>query len=564
MGIAALTRSRVTTVVILILLANVVIGAAVPSPFLSSVRDWADGLRGPDQPAQLQLEDGPAPSVDSQHCAHEAYAVLVTQHSTGSNSQKNFEGGASGTSTDKNGTTSVVRSQLRLVLVLVRSLRRVERCRRAVVLLLGTMVRLPAPMRGELSRLGVRIATVPPLVLGVALFDKLHAWRLAPRFERVAMLDADMMVLQPLDDLFARPEELLIARHPGGGMEQAQCGVPKERWGIGGFFVLRPSLRTFSALSAFAVGPLRKVPLHKTYGEQLLLPCYFGINASYTMEPRWMWHPSAEVSYKVRQCAGGMPPSPPPPTTTTTAMHDQRRAQRLADVGMDVGKGMDVGHAAVGMSTRRPISLEHEALMLAAANDSARIRSLSPYLQYCLKNIRSEHSSSVYKTCLRPPASRCLPQTAERMLYMCQPAPPTSQEHCDFGSVAGRVHTWHFKGDAKPWREAGDDAGCHTMASRGYLRLEGLEGLEGLKHSRRLASDDALLWRHTSASHHAAHANAGQTNAGQANAAHANAGQANAGQANAGQANAGQANASHHAGWACVSRLTRRRVLWAT
>ena len=159
--------------------------------------------------------------------------MLITQHSTAgskavSHRQKNFDdkGGARSGLASAMKVTGVVRSQLRLLVVLARSLRRAERCRRAIVILLGDMVTLPADARAELSQLGIRIATVPPLLLGTACFEKLHAWRLP--FKRVAMLDADVVVLQPLDDLFTRAEEFLIARHPGGGLGQAQCGLPKE------------------------------------------------------------------------------------------------------------------------------------------------------------------------------------------------------------------------------------------------------------------------------------------------------------------------------------------------
>jgi hypothetical protein len=106
------------------------------------------------------------------------------------------------------------------------------------------------------------------------------------------------------------------------------------------------------------------------------------------------------------------------------------------------------------------------------------------------------------------------------MLDLCYGHPNlTSEEDCGFG--AGQVHAWHFKGFAKPWREAFDTGECHRLAMRGYLRLEGLNGDASLEHSRRLASDDALLWRRPDAGHHGPALDA------------------------------------------CVSRLTGRRVLWA-
>jgi len=477
----------------------------------ASVRSWADSLRGTGRPAPLRLLDDagrPATKAFDSRCAGEAYAVLITQHSTGSkavsHTQKNFDdkGGASGLASAMK-VTGVVRSQLRLLVVLARSLRRVERCRRAIVILLGEMVTLPADVRVELSQLGIRIAAVPPLLLGTACLDKLHAWRLP--FERVAMLDADVVVLQPLDDLFSRPEEFLIARHNGGGLEQAQCGLPKERWGIGAFFVLRPNLTAFSALSAFANGPMLNLPALETYSEQILLPCYFA-STSHTMHPRWLWETGPGVSYKAQHCAG-MPPlaTPPPPP----GAHEERTA------------GRRLAHApSLESPVQSGLSLEQAALLLAAGNVSAHIKRLSPYLQHCLNNIRNKRISSVYRTCLFSPASRCLPQTPERMLDLCYGHPNlTSEEDCGFG--AGHVHAWHFKGFAKPWREAYDTGECHRLAMRGYLRLEGLNGDASLEHSRRLASDDALQWRRPDAGHHGPALDA------------------------------------------CVSRLTGRRVLWA-
>ena len=278
--------------------------------------------------------------------------MLITQHSTAgskavSHRQKNFDdkGGARSGLASAMKVTGVVRSQLRLLVVLARSLRRAERCRRAIVILLGDMVTLPADARAELSQLGIRIATVPPLLLGTACFEKLHAWRLP--FTRVALLDADVVVLQPLDDLFTRPEEFLIARHPGGGLEQAQCGLPKERWGIGAFFVLQPNLTAFSALSAFATGPMLNLPALETFSEQILLPCYFA-SASHTMHPRWETGPG--VSYEAQHCTG-MPPlaTPPPPP----GAHEERTAGRRLAHASGVNGAIGAVSRACGAASGR-------------------------------------------------------------------------------------------------------------------------------------------------------------------------------------------------------------------
>lgn len=87
---------------------------------------------------------------------------------------------------------------------------------------------------------------VPPLLPGVPTSDKLHAWRLT-EYTQCVVFDLDVLVLQNIDDLFGRPEELTIAHHPSDHL-QSQCGVPLRARGVAAMFALRPKLATFNEL----------------------------------------------------------------------------------------------------------------------------------------------------------------------------------------------------------------------------------------------------------------------------------------------------------------------------
>ena len=135
--------------------------------------------------------------------------------------------------------------QVQLILVLLRSLRRVERryCREFIVLL-GTEVHVPLFERSVLESEGVRFHTVPPLLPGVPTADKLWIWSALRNYTQCLVLDSDVMVLKPIDDLFGRAEELTIAHHPYDHL-QAQCGIPLERRGVAAMFVMRPNAAIF-------------------------------------------------------------------------------------------------------------------------------------------------------------------------------------------------------------------------------------------------------------------------------------------------------------------------------
>ena len=163
--------------------------------------------------------------------------------------------------------------QVQLLLVLVRSLRRVESaCRRDFVLLLGSSVILTADQRGALEAEGVLFRSTPPTFLGVPTADKLDVWRLT-QYRRVVVFDADVMVLRPIDDLFHYPEELVIAHHPYDQL-QAQCDVAIASRAVAALFVVTPSLHTHEALLGYIRRRFR--PDQLTYSDQTGLACFFG------------------------------------------------------------------------------------------------------------------------------------------------------------------------------------------------------------------------------------------------------------------------------------------------
>ena len=77
--------------------------------------------------------------------------------------------------------------------------------------------------------------------------DKLHAWRLS-QYSRVVFVDADMMIMRPLDELFEQSSEFTAAHHESD-FAQSLCGVPIERRIIAAMFMLKPSAARFDALA---------------------------------------------------------------------------------------------------------------------------------------------------------------------------------------------------------------------------------------------------------------------------------------------------------------------------
>lgn len=215
--------------------------------------------------------------------------------------------------------------QVQMVLVLLRSIRRAERvCQRDFILMLGAHVQIPFDERGVLEREGVRFVTVRPLMPGVPTADKLWAWSVLSNYSQCLLMDADVMVLQPLDDIFGYPEDVTIAHHAYDNV-QAQCGIPLERRGIAAMFVMRPNQATFRAYVQYVRTRL-SAPQQRMYADQTGLMCFFGLNRTRTLPcsyladvanpllvpgPRkWKQNCNAMLSRHLRlQCIRGMPPS---------------------------------------------------------------------------------------------------------------------------------------------------------------------------------------------------------------------------------------------------------------
>ena len=171
--------------------------------------------------------------------------------------------------------------QLRLLLVLVRSLRRVERCRRDLVLLGAHPPSMSAMWRVRLHREGVVLWPTTPILLGNPSSDKLHAWRLT-QYNRILVLDTDVMVMRPLDDLFEQSADFVAAHHESD-FAQSTCGIAIERRMIGAMMVLKPSLARYEALTkALSTYAKTSPQFVKKYSEQHFLACELKDVASVT------------------------------------------------------------------------------------------------------------------------------------------------------------------------------------------------------------------------------------------------------------------------------------------
>lgn len=119
--------------------------------------------------------------------------------------------------------------QVLMLLILLRSLRHHEHvCRRPFVLLLGEHVVLPPADRHVLEAEGhFHTHVMSPVKLGVPPFDKLHAWNLSTvTYRRVLVVDADAMMLGPVEELFAptrTPPPLTMAHHGCAACAASLC-----------------------------------------------------------------------------------------------------------------------------------------------------------------------------------------------------------------------------------------------------------------------------------------------------------------------------------------------------
>jgi hypothetical protein len=233
-----------------------------------------------------------------------AYATVVSYHDhptgvcIGPASNRCLPSTAGTSALHKTRSTSVMGPQLQLATVLVRSVRRVERCRRDFVLLLGGEASrhiersesATRQLRSLQERGGVMTRVVAPIIRGVPSTDKLHAWLLT-NYSRILVLDSDTLVLRSLDYLFALPEPLVIAHH-ATDIVQLVCGIPTERRSMSSLFVMQPGDATYAALEKAVVRQNRFLLTH--YSEQILTACFFA-NVSRTL-------PST-VAYSFGSCA---------------------------------------------------------------------------------------------------------------------------------------------------------------------------------------------------------------------------------------------------------------------
>eukprot|EP00966_Prymnesium_polylepis_P058419 1352853-Prymnesium_polylepis.1 len=125
----------------------------------------------------------------------------------------------------------------------------------------------------------VRLLPTEALLPGVPSADKLAIFRLT-EYDRVIFVDADVLVLRPLNALFAAREDFAVAHHPYD-MVQAGCALPTRRRGVGALFAVRPSRSTFDALLRFTQSFSEHHLRH--YSEQTALSCFFA-NRSRTLD----------------------------------------------------------------------------------------------------------------------------------------------------------------------------------------------------------------------------------------------------------------------------------------
>ena len=207
-----------------------------------------------------------------------AYVTVMTAHNQ-TVGPSTYLGGKKG------GSVSARHSQqVQLVIVLARSLRSVETCRRDFIVLLGTQSPLSDHHRRLLLNEGLILVPTPPIIPGVPTADKLHAWRLT-NYTQCAILDVDQIALRPIDDAFGTFSELTIAHHPYDHL-QAQCGIGVAERGIAALMVIRPSLTTYNALMAYLLKRFRADQL--LYSDQTGLMCFFA-NRSETLPCHYVY-----------------------------------------------------------------------------------------------------------------------------------------------------------------------------------------------------------------------------------------------------------------------------------
>jgi hypothetical protein len=207
-----------------------------------------------------------------------AIGMLLTTH----------EGGTS-TEISRHGTwQGRMETQFKMMQVLIDSVRQSERqsamrCHRDMFLLTGHAVHQLLTVHGRrrsikkfvrmLNDSHTAMIPVPPIVEGLPAADKLFAWRLA-QYRQILLLDADVMVLRPLDDVFTStpPRGLTMAHHPYDVVQGKACGIPLAERGVGALVVLRPSDTQYEALVSLFRS---RFSSHKLRAEQTTLACYY-------------------------------------------------------------------------------------------------------------------------------------------------------------------------------------------------------------------------------------------------------------------------------------------------
>jgi hypothetical protein len=203
-----------------------------------------------------------------------AYVGLLTIHDSDLNTTFLASELARSARSNPDAARSHIRKQLQLLLVLVRSVRLIETCRRDFVIMLGT----DGPVLGTAWRVAfereqVIFQNVAPLVLGSPASDKLHAWQMS-QYRKLVVLDSDVLVLRSIEDLFDTKEDFVVAHHPYD-LVQAQCGIPLRRRAVGALYAIRPNKEDFQGLRKELELYRRNKWHFQHYGEQTCLACYF-------------------------------------------------------------------------------------------------------------------------------------------------------------------------------------------------------------------------------------------------------------------------------------------------
>lgn len=224
-----------------------------------------------------------------------ALATLLSWHSGTSHSTV-LSGDAMSTARQQRDKLNML---VDLVLALARSVRRFERA--PCVRDFNVLVRNAEAFGGRLEWLrseGLLLRPLDaPVHAGVPSADKLHVWRLL-EYDRVLYLDADIMVIRPLDAaaLLAdvagatgragasgadgrtarptrgEPPPVVFAHHPYDHVQQ-RCGIPLEERSVGAMFLARPGLEEFRGLRR-SLKTFNAFHLQH-YSEQSALACYF-------------------------------------------------------------------------------------------------------------------------------------------------------------------------------------------------------------------------------------------------------------------------------------------------